>query len=385
MTESPDSVSAAIATLQTPPGRGGIAVIYVEGPGTLRIIDSIFRPYRSHARGGVGLLQLGRIVDKEAVIDETIVHHRASSAEINIHGSPEVARAVLELLGRCGATIASGDAPAAQSFPLSHPKWNNPAIGREMLDLLPKARSSLVVATLSQQWSSGISRLARADHPDPVALREAADRLAQVQRLLEPPEVVLTGPPNVGKSTLTNALLGRNVSIVHDRPGTTRDWVRELGLFDDVPIYLTDTAGIWSLPEGVDAEAVRRARKCVERAHLVLLLSAGEQQEGPEWLVGKQVIRVGAKCDVCPGSSNTDVNVSAVTGEGLQDLKHRVLEALEMKDFDPTLPRAFIQRQSTALLRAADALETNDPPTAKKPFQALLEGDSSRRIRECPH
>ena len=93
----------------------------------------------------------------------------------------------------------------------------------------------------------------------PAMLRRAAGRLALIRRLLEPAEVVLAGPPNVGKSTLANALIGRQVSLVHDQAGTTRDWVRHLAVLCGVPVHVTDTAGLWDAPAGVDAQAVGRA------------------------------------------------------------------------------------------------------------------------------
>ena len=367
-------------TLHTPPGRGGIAVILLSGPKTVEILDAVFRPLPSHRRGGEGVLQLGRLVADGETIDEAIVYRRDGLAEINIHGGPAVARRAMELLVACGAAAAPAPAAGTESFPTAHPRWSNPAIGREMLDALPLAHSALVVAAVTHQWSAGISELVRtslakdAPRSDDAArkLRLAARGLASMRRLLHPVEVVIAGPPNVGKSTLANVLIARQVSIVHESAGTTRDWVRELALLGGVPIRLTDTAGLWNPPEGIDAEAVRRARRRTEQADLVLLLGAGRPIERPDWLHAGKLLRICAKCDVCPPIGPADAEVSAHTGEGLEALKKAILAALELDGFETAAPRAFTQRQADLLNRAADAMENADLREARDALKELL-------------
>ena len=151
------------ATLQTPPGRGGIAVIVLAGPQAEEILARIFRPYRSHRAARSGALQLGHLVDDRAVIDEAVLCRTDRGAEINIHGGPVVAQAALQLLAKHGVGIQPAGSDEAAQSPLArpHPKWNNPAIAREMLAALALARSALVVSAVTQQWSAGLSALAR--------------------------------------------------------------------------------------------------------------------------------------------------------------------------------------------------------------------------------
>ena len=287
--------------------------------------------------------------------------------EIDLHGGPAVATAAMRLLSELGAEAIGAPAAAPECFEPAHPELANAAIGREMLDALGSARSPLAVAALTQQWSAGLSRLARlgleqctagtAD-PQPLArqLRAAADRLGQMQRLLDPAEVVLAGPPNVGKSTLANAMVGREVSIVHHAAGTTRDWVRELAVVRGVPVYRTATAGLWDVADAVDAEAVRRARQRIARADLVLLLGAGAAAPVPDWLTARphRLLCIASKCDACPAFADAAA-VSAFTGDGLADLGDRIVAALGLADFDPTAPAAFTHRQADLLARAAQA------------------------------
>ena len=376
-------MSQTTATLQTPPGKGGISVIALTGPEAERILETVFCPGASHPDAGVGVLQLGRLVADGQVIDEAVVCRCDGGVEINIHGGPAAARATMTLLARHGAVAAPAAAAAPRSFPTIHPQWRNPAIGAEMIEALALARSARALEAIAVQWSGGLSALARSE-PDPAKLRGAADGLRVMQRLLHPAEVVLAGAPNAGKSTLANALVGREISIVHRQAGTTRDWVRELALLKGLPVWLTDTAGIWDTAESnstaphaaaVDAEAVRRARHRAENADLVLLLAAGEPAAVPEWLHAKQVLRVATKCDTTDPVEAADVNVSAHTSAGLDELRSAVLHALDMGDFDATAARAFTQRQAGLLVKAADALDTGDTEWARRTLDELMEGN----------
>jgi tRNA modification GTPase len=369
--------------LQTPPGRGGIAVIMLRGDGCAEALAQVFRPLRSHAAGGADVLQLGRLVDGAETIDEAIVCRRGDTCEINIHGGPAVARRTMQVLAARGAAILPAAATASESLPLAHPRWDNPAIGEELLTALAEAQSDLVVAAVAQQWSAGLSELAgRAleaiDSGKPGAalasdLRRAAAGLATMQRLLNPPEAVLAGPVNVGKSTLANALIGRQVAIVHETPGTTRDWVREMGILCGVPVWLTDTAGLWEAPEGVDAEAIRRARQRIEQADLVLLTSAERPTSPPGWLRAGKVLNVWTKADLAPPPAGfRGPAVCAMTGEGLDELKRAVLSALGLANIDPTRPMAFTPRQADLLTRAADAFDSRDSAAAREYLETLL-------------
>ncbi len=347
-------------------------MIVLSGQAAEAALDDVFRPFPTHTTATEGVLRLGHIVDGETAIDEAIVVRCGEEFEINIHGGPAAANATLARLIACGASVAS-DQLVPQSFPRAHPRWNNPAIGEEMLRLVPHARSAFVVAAITSQWSGGISALVRTT-PSASQLRDAAAGLVKMQRVLHPAQIVLAGAPNVGKSTLTNALTARQVSIVHESPGTTRDWVRELALFEGIPVWLTDTAGLWGNAQGVDAEAVKRGRRCMEQADLVLLLHVGGPDELPEWLRVGKLLRVATKCDVAQPTGQSDACVSALTGEGLDQLKRAVLREIGLDGFDPASPMGFTQRQADLLTAAADAMDRHCGETAQKHLQQLLTG-----------
>ncbi len=371
------------ASLHTPPGRGGIAVIYLDGSDWREVLGAAFRPLAAHAGAVGGALQLGKLIDGDEIIDEAIVCLTPRGAEVNIHGGPVVAARAMELFARCDARIETAPTTSADTLTLAHRNMNNPAIGREMLDALPAAQSATAVAAITHQWSAGLSELAGGildglcDRSDAKKFRKAADGLDTMRKILEPVEIVIAGAPNAGKSTLANAIVGRQVSIVHDSAGTTRDWVRETALLDGVPIYLTDTAGLWDVPTAgaagkIDVEAVRRARLRVDKADLVLLLETGEAFDAPPWLHARDVLKVAGKCDLPRPGIPAGVQISALTGEGMEALRHEILRKLGLDEFDPHLARAFTFRQAELLNEIADALRRNDTPSARSAAERLL-------------
>ncbi len=409
------------ARLLTPPGRGGIAVIALAGPAARRILDQCFRPRASHTRGHAvaapGQLQLGEILDGSDVIDEAILTHTPRGAEINIHGGPAATRRVLQRLADLGAQLDT-DAPTSLLNP-AHPTWQNPAVGKELLTALPVAPSLFAATCLASQWSAGLSQLvaetlATLENMDalPVPqacelareLRQAAGRLTTMQKLLDPPEVVLAGPPNAGKSTLANALVARPVSIVHATAGTTRDWIRELAIIDGRAVWLTDTAGLWDADHDIDNEAVRRAWDRIDTADLVLICTPADNKDSAsnELLalrlrpaspnpksqiqnpksprpIHATTLTVITKADLAGDDSSIhnpefkahNLLCSAETGEGLADLRAAILAALGLADIDPAAPAAFTPRQADLLNQAAEAFSA-DPSRAKTCLRKLL-------------
>lgn len=368
-------------------------MLELHGPDVDTLLAQAFRPRTSHAQPPADALQLGHLVDGSHVLDEAVIFRRDGVAEINIHGGPAVAKAAMELFCRLGATPAAQRPPA---LPASHPVWNNSAIGRELLEMLPRVRSQRVAGALARQWSAGLSELAHramnatAANAQTLAedLSHAAAGLGLMQKLLQPPTVVLAGPPNAGKSTLINALAGRTVSIVHAVAGTTRDWVRELVLLEGLPVYLTDTAGTWDadttpspaadpLGRQIDAESMRRARQEALAADLVVLLAEGGRCEIPPWLNGKPasaIVRVASKSDHRTPSPPFDLAVAAHTGAGLDRLRAEMLRRLGLYEVDLSAPRAFTARQAQRLMTAAEHLRQGHLPQAVSTLRDVLSG-----------
>lgn len=389
------------AILHTPAGAGGIAVVLLAGPRAGEILAEVFAA-RAGGQPEAGRLRLGEVRAGGERLDEAVAHIREPElAEIHLHGGPRVVQRVLQRLGECGAVVDASPTPAAAgAWPLSAEGMDNPAIGRELLEHLPKATTRGVLRLLAQQWSAGLSALVRAalracrerDGAPPSGSFEgvsgpprsddlvaAADRLALMRRLLDPPEVVIAGPPNAGKSSLANALLGRQACIVSAVPGTTRDWVREPADLGGVPVWLTDTAGLWTPEDAIDAEAVGRAWARVEAADLVVAVcdaAAPPGDDDPAWrrlVLRASALPVAGRADLAPAPAGL-LAVSARTGEGVPALRREIPRRLGLAVPEGAFPAAFTERQARCLRAAADALARHAPADAARALRELLIG-----------
>ncbi|SNS72114.1 tRNA modification GTPase trmE [Sphingomonas laterariae] len=205
---------------------------------------------------------------------------------------------------------------------------------------------------------------------DEVAV-EIAELLAAppAERLRDGVRVVLAGPPNAGKSTLFNALAGRDAAIVTDIPGTTRDVLEAPVALDGWPLLLIDTAGLRDGDDPVERIGIARASRAVEEADILLWL--GRPEDAPDL---PATLRVAARCDVAVPGADTDIAVSAVTGQGMGDLRRAIAERAAR-----LLPReseiALNLRQRDALVDALDGLRLG------KGQEALLFAEGLRIAR----
>jgi len=162
----------------------------------------------------------------------------------------------------------------------------------------------------------------------------------------------IAGPPNVGKSSLLNALTGRDVAIVAATPGTTRDALETRVALGGVPVTLVDTAGLREAADAIEAEGVRRARARAATADLVIAVTEAGQPPAHD----RADLRVANKLDLGGAVPEGAIGVSALTGEGLEALRARLADAaraLTQKSGPPALTRA---RHRAALLEAAARL-----------------------------
>ena len=178
----------------------------------------------------------------------------------------------------------------------------------------------------------------------------------RAEPLREGIRVVLAGPPNVGKSSLLNAIAGQERAIVTDEPGTTRDHIEVSLALSGVPLLLTDTAGLRSTGELVEQIGVERSQRLIELADILVWM--GEPAGAPEH---PRLIRIHARCDLeergpPPAGS---VAVSSRTGEGLSDLVDALLdEARQLLPGEGQL--ALNRRQAECIAHAHAALQHTD-------------------------
>lgn len=277
--------------LLTPPGPGGIAVIRLSGLGCMELLAQLCRPARGRGnmRFAPGRLSYCHLMDGNEALDEVIVSPIGNAVgpavEICLHGGVRVVQRAIMLLQRLGARRV--DALAAEPPCLCATLWGAlyetpSAVVPDVATLngaidawLPRAVTRRVARFLVAQRNLLPPYIARigGDAVEPLSLAERTEfrrRSAAAHRALHGIRIALIGPPNAGKSTLANTLIGRQRVITSDTPGTTRDWVEETALLDGWPVTLTDTAGARPSDDPLEAEAIARGLSQAHAADVVL-------------------------------------------------------------------------------------------------------------------
>lgn len=203
------------------------------------------------------------------------------------------------------------------------------------------------------------------------------------QRLRDGVAVAIIGAPNAGKSSLLNALAGRDAAIVSPTPGTTRDVVECRLVLAGVPVLMADTAGLRIAEDAVEQEGVRRATQRAEAADIVLAAFAGDSVPDAETLAvlarAANAVVVGTKADLAPPPRIQDRTVlptSALTGAGLpalrtalEDLVHHLAGAADAPALTRVRHRAALDQ---ALARLDEAREAALPEVAAEGYRAAL-------------
>jgi len=370
--------------LLTPPGTGAIGVIRVTGPEVLSIVGQVFE-----SESGVplsprdeGRLRYGKFIDDGEVVDDVVASltNVCGSWEVDItaHGGVRVVERVLLTLDRLAAPLASGDTLAERCWPTGN------RIECEALQALTRARTTRAVRFLAwqrQHLRGAIEALSEESRADAGV---TADKLAAIiggydaaRVLLEGVTVGLIGPPNSGKSTLFNRLVGRAAAIVSPVEGTTRDWVAQSVDLEGIPVTLVDTAGRKVPADELENEANFAAQRVAEQADLCLFLvddsTMVRAQDGAHWNDFQPLRRyliVVTKSDL--GKAGDDVppivdamgrrlpfvRVSAKTGSGIDGLVREVFGLLGMAGRVDNIPCLFTCRQVDAAKRAMTALRS---------------------------
>ncbi|HEY0326701.1 MAG TPA: tRNA uridine-5-carboxymethylaminomethyl(34) synthesis GTPase MnmE [Allosphingosinicella sp.] len=199
---------------------------------------------------------------------------------------------------------------------------------------------------LPAQWHADLQGLTRA--------LEVALRRPSAERLRDGIRVVFAGPPNAGKSTLFNRLVGREAAITHEIAGTTRDLIEAPVAIGGLPFLMIDTAGLRSSADAVETIGVDRARSALDAADMVLWL--GSPSEAPRH---HDVIRVQSRCDVQAIDSKADFGVSGKTGEGTDALLAELLRRARAM-LPATGEAALHARHREALQEALSVLQGAD-------------------------
>ncbi len=330
---------------------GAVAVLQIYGPGSQDTLEKITSK-RDWLPGRIHLVDLAGIDRGLAVLLPTTGDRAGGVAQLMPHGGPRVVQSLIEKITGLGVVYE------AQPDPVTvYPEADSP-VEADALSAVALAMSPAAIDPLLAQ--PGLWRAAM-QHPEKID-RDKLKRDSHVlDRLIEPPTVVVVGRPNVGKSTLTNRLMGRTVSLVADLPGTTRDWVGGLvelgGITHGVAVRWLDTPGLRTSDDSIEQRAIELASQAIASAD-VLIVMRDPQQDWPEpgVLPREPDLWVVNKADQSDKVWSDAIPISAKTGEGIDTLHQRVVAVLGLDRIEPDSLWAFSDTLRRFALREIDGL-----------------------------
>ncbi len=367
-------------------GRSAVTVLRLSGPRAGAVLDGLCR-----GRPPTRVASLRTLRDHAGdVLDRALVlwlpgpgsYTGEDSAELHLHGGRAVLDGVTEALVRGGARPAEGGEFSRRAFvngrmDLLEAEGIADLVAAETAAQRRQALRQLggSLGALYRGWTERLTRLlaqqeALIDFPDedlPAATEAAmVAEIAAVageiaahlddgrrgERLRDGLVIAITGRPNVGKSTLINALVGRDVAIVSPHAGTTRDVLEARVVIGGVPVTLLDTAGLRDTSDPVEAEGVRRARARAAAADVRVILRDGGDAEA--FVEGALV--VATKADLVVGRQDSDFAISAMTGVGMDAFRARLASEVQRLTADAGPPALTRARHRAGLSEAVAAL-----------------------------
>jgi tRNA modification GTPase len=405
---SPETIVAPV----TPPGEGGVAIIRLSGPQALATLEPVFRckvatvdMVSHHLYHGHLTCRAGSLVDEVLAVVMRAPHSYTGEevVEVHCHGGTQILRSVLDLFLQEDVRMAAPGEFTQRAFlngrldlaqaeaVIDVIRARSERAGRIALNQLD-GHLSRTIHRYSDQLKEALALLeAHIDFPDdevgaldlggvlePVRvlsdeMQSLTDSFDLGRALREGINVLILGRPNVGKSSLMNALLGESRAIVTEIAGTTRDTLEEQLVLAGFPVRLIDAAGVRDTLEPVELEGVRRARDKAESADLVLLVVDGANPLNDEDFLACElcypektllVVNKSDKAQCCDMNEldifSSRVAVSAKHGFGLDELREAIVEHLGSDDALAAGEGVVIseRRHRDALVQSIGALDS---------------------------
>jgi tRNA modification GTPase len=369
-----------IVAIATPPGRGGLGVVRLSGPDAASIAAPMLRLKRAFEPGcaifGELIEPSGKRIDEVVATYFERPHSYTTDevVEISAHGSPVVLRHMVELALAGGARLAEPGEFTMRAFLNGRIDLAQAEAVRDLID----SQTLYQAQVAAQQLGGAISRALQptkkklvelialleagidfADDDVPVLpaakiqvhlaearcpLEQLANSFAYGKFVHEGLTLAIVGRPNVGKSSLFNRLVERERAIVTATPGTTRDLVSEAVAIGGIPLHLMDTAGIRDSKDEAESIGIQKSREALADADLVLVVLDASQPvtEEDHALIAQAAQRKGIvienKADLASAQGRLGivsapvVRTSALTGEGLPDLREEILRQIQGTD-----------------------------------------------------
>lgn len=394
-----------IAAIATPPGRGAIAIVRCSGPDARRIAARVFRsrePLADRVATYGDILDAdGRVLDRGLALamDAPRTVTGENVVELHVHGSPVVARETLRALLHAGARAAGPGEFTRRAFLNGKLDLSAAEAVADLIEAESRAGAQAARANLTGGLRAAIDAVAAPlagvleelagaiDYPDEIP---EPDRVEVYARILGPEEeltalaadwergrsiyeglsLAIVGPPNAGKSSLLNALLGEERAIVAPLAGTTRDVIEERFFIDGVPVRVLDTAGLRESDEPVERIGVERARRALESAAVALVVVDGSQPLDADANAVLTATRVrprvvlfnksdlGRRGYDARGAAENDAQFGSVLdGATIERLREAIAQiGWRGERIDFTRPHLASARQADAVSRAREAL-----------------------------
>jgi tRNA modification GTPase len=411
----PNLHEPTIAAIATPPGPGGIGIIRISGPESKAILSKLFKPRAKIKQFTSHQLYYGWIAppENDFPLDEVLAvymkapgtYTREDVVEIHCHGSFIILQEILSHIFLAGARPAEPGEFTKRAFLSGRIDLTQAEAVIELLNVKTKKGLDIAVQQLRGNLHSEIKAVrdillnilaiieVAIDFPEEegdiiepsTRQREICEQVLPVlKRLIQSSDkgqifregisIVIIGKPNVGKSSLLNALLKRDRAIVTEIPGTTRDTIEEYLNIHGMPVKIVDTAGIRKAEGAVEIIGVQRSKEKLAEADLVLFVidsSAplqAEDQELHESIGEKQVLIVANKSDIASQQDFSAffprtpiISLSAKKLEGIKELEDAIFRQVtnELPDWDPGCASVPNLRHKSSLekcLRACDRI-----------------------------